>query len=339
MLSSVRGMYVLLFVLGAASVFGAQQLLRAAVVCDEHFSLLNPDVICDGREERSEWDYEPLRQKLLRTIEEHVVSGSVPHIALFFRDLRNGPRFAIRENETFDPASLLKIPIMMVILHEADRRPEFLDERLTYDKEYGKGFINGPPQQGLRLHESYAIRELLEKMIVYSDNEASYLLLDKINALGLRENSNTFSDLGTMALLMSRQLDNTRLISIVNIFVALYNSNYLSPQLSQFALDLLTNTEFANGIAAGVPKDVRVAHKFGIRFGVNDAYGVQYGVSEESELHDCGIVYHPSTPYVLCVLTAGADIETASAAIRDISKIVYEEVDDGDEVNGAASGI
>jgi beta-lactamase class A len=312
--------YLCMVALGMLSFFGLQNVWTAGIACDARFDLLNANSACAGeQEELSEWDYEPLRQRLLKTVEQYEVSGNVPHIALFFRDLKNGPRFGIRENEIFEPVSLLKLPIMMVILHQADQYPEFLDERLTYEKAYdeGKDFILGDEDQSIQLHSSYTVRELLQRMIRYSDNRSSYLLLDRINTLGLRENSNTFSDFGTMQLLTSGQLDNTRLISLVNIFVALYNASYLSPQSSQFALELLTHTNFDDGIVGGVPGDIRVAHKFGIRLGSTDV----------SELHDCGIVYHASTPYVLCILTAGADADTASAAIRDISKIVYENVD------------
>jgi beta-lactamase class A len=310
--------YLCVFVLGMIALIPVQELWKATVKCDTGFDLLNPDSACnDEQEEENEWDYEPLRQALLQKVAVYENSGAVPRIALYFRDLKHGSRFGIRENQIFEPVSLLKLPIMMVILHEADRHPEFLDERLTYEKPYGFGFIMGEPGETLQLHSSYSVRELLQKMIEQSDNSSAYLLLDKINELGLQEDSNTFADLGTMQMLMSGQLDNTRLISLVNILVALYNANYLSERSSQFALELLTQTSFDQGIRDGVPENIRVAHKFGIRIGSDD----------ESQLHDCGIVYHPSNPYVLCVLTAGADANTASAAIRDISNIVYENVD------------
>lgn len=311
---------MLVFALGVVTALGAEKFWTAAASCDAQFSLLNPDANCvDEQKGLDEWAYDPLRQRLIQAIEHYTTTGKVPHIALSFRDLKNGPRFSIRENEIFEPVSLLKLPIMMVILHQADRYPTFLDERISYEKEYEdiKNYILGDKEQSLKLHATYTIGELLERMIRYSDNTSSYLLLDRINELGLRMNSNTFADFGTMQLLMSGELDNTRLLSLVNIFVAFYNANYLSPSLSQFALELLTQTSFDKGIVGGVPDGVLVAHKFGIRL----------GPVEQSELHDCGIVYHPSAPYVLCILTAGADIDTASAAIRDISKIVYEGVD------------
>lgn len=288
-------------------------------MCDTQYDLLSPTAICANKEEQpSEWDYEALRQSLIHKVESYTQSGKVPHIALYFRSLKHSARFSIREEEIFEPASLLKLPIMMAILHEADRRPALLDEKIPYDKEDTYRFITGSTDNTLKLHSSYTVQELLEKMIQYSDNSSTTLLENKINELGLHEDSNTFSDLGTMQLVLSGELDNTRLISLVNIFVALYSASYLSPHWSQFALELLAQTNFDKGLVGGVPKGIRVAHKYGMRIGET---------VEENQLHDCGIVFHPSSPYVLCILTAGADLNAESLAIQDISKSVYDTID------------
>jgi hypothetical protein len=61
-----------------------------------------------------------------------------------------------------------------------------------------------------------------------------------------------------------------------------------------------------------------VAHKFGIR----DIAGEQ-----EKQFHDCGIVYYPKRPYLLCVMTRGNDIQQAIAFIREVSRRVYDQVD------------
>lgn len=310
--------YALIFVLGMLCLFIMQKAWQASAMCDENFNLLNPESACENeKKEISEWDYEPLRKDILRKVSSYTSTATVPHIALYFRDLEHGSRFSIREDEIFEPASLLKVPIMMVILHEADQNPEFLNERITYEKESSYRFITGPVENTLELGSSYTIRELLEKMIKFSDNSSTGLLMERINDLGLQENSNVFSDLGTMQMIISGQLDSTRLISLVNVFGSLYNATYLSNESSQLALELLSQTNFEEGIVRGVPEGVQVAHKYGMRIG---------SVVEENELHDCGIVYHKSAPYVLCILTAGADFDVAAAAIQDISKTVYDKV-------------
>jgi hypothetical protein len=45
------------------------------------------------------------------------------------------------------------------------------------------------------------------------------------------------------------------------------------------------------------------------------------------QLHDCGIVYYPHKPYLLCVMTRGKSSDDNSKMIAEISKLVYREVD------------
>lgn len=66
-----------------------------------------------------------------------------------------------------------------------------------------------------------------------------------------------------------------------------------------------------------MPASVKVAHKFGER------------LLEDStrQLHDCGIVYYPENPYLICIMTHGNVYENLEKTIQDISKMVYKEVD------------
>lgn len=45
------------------------------------------------------------------------------------------------------------------------------------------------------------------------------------------------------------------------------------------------------------------------------------------ELHDCGIIYYPNNPYVLCVMTRGDSMEELKKIISTISLMTYKEVD------------
>lgn len=72
------------------------------------------------------------------------------------------------------------------------------------------------------------------------------------------------------------------------------------------------------GIPSGVPAGTTVAHKFGER--VDSATG-------EMPLHDGGIIYHPRTPYVVCVMTRGHRLDALLKTIRSASALVHAEVD------------
>jgi hypothetical protein len=65
-----------------------------------------------------------------------------------------------------------------------------------------------------------------------------------------------------------------------------------------------------------LPKSLAVAHKFGERELPN---GIK-------QLHDCGIVYLPKHPYLLCIMTRGTDYDRLSTVISTISKKIYEDL-------------
>jgi len=106
-------------------------------------------------------------------------------------------------------------------------------------------------------------------------------------------------------------------LTYAGFFRILYNGTFLSKEMSDKALGVLTGVAFRRGIVAGVGDGVTVAHKFGER-------------SEETgakQLHDCGIVYYPRHPYLLCVMTKGADFDALAGELSAISRAVYQEID------------
>lgn len=104
----------------------------------------------------------------------------------------------------------------------------------------------------------------------------------------------------------------------VSFFRVLYNSTYLDRTLSEKALELLSKSEYQDGLEAGVPEEVRVAHKFGER---------KFEETGERQLHDCGIVYHPIRPFLMCVMTKGKSLNDLSSVIAALTKTAYAEVD------------
>lgn len=102
-------------------------------------------------------------------------------------------------------------------------------------------------------------------------------------------------------------------------FVRGYNASYLSKEYSQKVLEMLAAADFKLGLAAGVPPGVVVANKFGEREGLPD---------DQKQLHDCGIIYFPENPYLLCVMmTQGPNFEYLPTIIKMVSKMVYDEVE------------
>jgi beta-lactamase class A len=157
-------------------------------------------------------------------------------------------------------------------------------------------------------------------MIKYSDNQSYFLLNKYIHDISPTEDlvKDTYIDLGIIN--PRDMLDQTISVkSYASIFVELYhNSFFNTADKSNRALSILSDTDWNLGLVAGVPSGVKVAHKFGERAVTED---------NSKQLHDCGVVYYPDNPYLLCVMTRGSDFNKLSQIIATISKMFYEEFD------------
>jgi hypothetical protein len=97
-------------------------------------------------------------------------------------------------------------------------------------------------------------------------------------------------------------------------FRVLYNASYIRPEYSEFALKLLTQSTFNDGLKMGVDSGIPIAHKFGERI-----------IGNKAQLHEFGIVFVKGDPYLIGVLSKGSSLPQLSGIIADISKITYGE--------------
>lgn len=302
------------FFIGRASKSGA--VLQAQIgktVCE--YKLINPNR-CEPETREQKREYLNLRKDLITLIDEEEQKGKAKKVAVFFRDLQNGPIVNISGDESFSPASLLKVPLMIAYFKKAEEDPVLLQKNLRIVGDIDVVKQNITPQEKVEKGKEYTIDEIIRIMITQSDNVSWEVLLRYMRQeYSEEEFTVTLSDLG---IIDPRKRNVEQIIPVqtyASLFRILYNSSYLLPEMSDKALGLLSQSAFRDGIVVGVPKDVRVAHKFG---------EVKYGT--EQQLHDCGIVYHPKTPYLLCVMTKGDSIAELEPVIQNISKVVYEAV-------------
>jgi beta-lactamase class A len=239
----------------------------------------------------------------------------VDDVAAYFRDLNNGPITNVGANELFAPASLLKVPVLISYLKWAEDRPEVLDEKILYSKPVDVGYQQEfAPAVPLEEGKVYTGKELLEHMVKYSDNQALLLLFKR---LPTRYQEGLYTLLGVDSQLITDPTAQLTIRQYSIFFRILFNASFLSRSNSEYALNLLTQTTFTDGVVAGVPPDLRVAHKFGER---KAADGLQ-------QFHDCGIVYYPNHPYLLCVMTRGTDANKLISSIAEVSNFVYQKID------------
>ncbi len=266
------------------------------------------------------YEFKPLVSKLQESVFDLLNSPKVASVSIYFRDLSSGRWTGINENANYDPASLLKVPIMIAWLKKAEADPRVLSEKLFYKGE-------AQDNQGIQFHSLspkswYTVDELITTMITKSDNDAKDLLVTSIDLPTLKK---VFSDLNIQTVgndLNSKYLISAKTYSL--FFRVLYNATYLDQGLSEKALALLSKTNFNQGIIPGIPSSIAVAHKFG-QYGGD--YDLKTNIITPRELHDCGIVYYPARPYLLCAMTVGtASLDDLNEIIQTISKVVYQEV-------------
>jgi beta-lactamase class A len=276
--------------------------------------LTNPLLECDFGSLLSQQNLQSFKDKIANYVNYVKRNNDASEVSVYFRDLNNGPTFGINPELEFYPASLLKVPVLIATLEEAEANPGLLDQEIKFERKEDTSRIMILPKVSLTLGRSYSIEELLEHMIRYSDNEAAPLIAQVI---GLESIKSDYNDLG-IDLPPNSPESFMSVRAYAAFFRILYNSSYLGRDSSEKALRLLSQVDYKEGLVAGVPPDITVAHKFGetVSQDLND-----------NQLHDCGIIYHPKRPYLLCVMTRGNDFSKLPTIIKSISAIAYREVD------------
>lgn len=284
---------------------------------NKKFPLISPLLFCKYGDGIENTQYTYFRFKVEDYINKLMSQNKTNHVSVYFRDLNNGPWFGINENESFNPSSLLKLPLLISTLKEAEENDNnLLEKKITYKKSDSASVQYFKPEKNIELGETYTVTELLERSIIYSDNESSILLYKELGDSSLIR---TYSDLGLISPDGKKDfIMNVKEYS--SFFRVLFNSSYISKNNSESALELLTITKFNKGLRAGVSDNITVAHKFGEQISSNG----------DLQLHDCGIIYAPKKPYILCVMTRGKDFNELSNIIKNISEIVFTGITEQD---------
>lgn len=276
------------------------------------YSYINPLLECFSEKSDSPENYK-LQKKIEDLISKKTKEGKVSETSVYFRDLANGPWIGINENEKFTPASLLKVPIMVSYYVIAESDPSILKREILIKANFVDSNIpNIKPENQVVVGKKYIVEKLIENMIIESDNLAANTLLANIPNHILNQ---TFIDLGLDLPTIEEPENYMTVKNYSSFFRVLYNSSYLSKKYSEKALELLAKTKYQQGLVAGLPANTKISHKFGERKN-NDI----------NQLHDCGIIYKENKDYLLCIMTRGDDFTELTETIKDLSKLVYENI-------------
>ncbi len=262
-----------------------------------------------------------------RFVEKIQEEKYINHISVYFRDLNNGPWIGINEKEYFTPASMLKTPLIIALYKWSETTPSALSKVVIAEQRFFSNIpdqINSEPTD-IQIGQPYSLAVLAEKMIKNSDNVATAMLYEQIPKEYI---DNTFLNIGVVRVNQDNEIF-LRIKDMASFYRILFNASYLNREHSETVLKILSENNYHDGLVAGVPNKIKVAHKYGERF-PTDFKNVKEDIIQ---LHDCGIVYHLEAPYILCVMTRGNDLNKQQNIIKQISHFFYEKIGKDSRLN------
>lgn len=220
---------------------------------------------------------------------------------LYVVRLGNGYSYGVNEKETFTAASLIKLPVMAAMFAESEKGTIDLDEKYVLqsnDKVEGSGSLFGKP-----VGYEITYRNILQLMGKQSDNTAFRIARKKLGDDVINQYMQKYGMTHT-----SLPENETTPEDVGQFFEGLWNNNMLSKRHRDELLENMTDTWYEAWLPAGIPEDIRVAHKYG---------------REVHVINDAGIVF-TDEPYVVVLMTKGIVDDEANQMIPALSRIVYE---------------
>lgn len=251
-----------------------------------------------------------IQGKIAEYINQAKSSQKADDISVYFRKLDNGAWFSINPNATYNPASMIKVVYLITYMKMAEENPSVLKKKIFFAQHFSAGNNQNIKDFQLREGTNYTVKELLSAMIAHSDNDATMLLSQNMNSTIYND---VFADLGVPIPNPVTEY----FISATDFskfFRVLYNSTYTRPDFSEYAIELLTTSTFANGLQKGLEDKTLIAHKFGERI-----------IGNKAQLHEFGIIFYNKTPYLIGVMTMGSSLPQLTQIVSDISKIAYQD--------------
>lgn len=238
-----------------------------------------------------------LSTRLRPLIESH--KGEV---AIAVKHLQSGESFTHRADAPMPTASLIKLPIMVEVYQQAHDGKLKLNDPITLtdaDKVPGSGILTTHFSAGA----TFPLVDAVRLMIAFSDNTATNLVVDKIGlpataarmeTLGLpntKLHSKVFKRETSVFPERSKEfgLGSTTAHEMVRLLELLHDGKLVSADASKAMLEHLKKCDDKDKFPRFLPAGTVIAHKTG---SVNEART------------DAGIIYSPSGPIALCVLTA-----------------------------------
>lgn len=265
----------------------------------QDYPLLSPRIFSERKNDIL-INFWPLRQQLRAKARTYGKD-----FGFYFEYLPTGVTIGVNEKDEFAAGSLIKLPVAIAYLYGQERTGLATEplpvtiQKQDLDSNFGSLWQRG---EGTKID----LDKAMELALVESDNTA-------VNVLKNHVSEDDFTRVYE-GLDIERYEQNGQVFisskSYASIFKALYFSSLVSKVSSQRILDLLTKTRFSDKLASPLPREIAVAHKIGI-------------IANEEIYRDCGIVYVPKRPYILCMMSRSTE-DVARMRMSTVSQMIFE---------------
>src|SRR5579871_1752759 len=220
-------------------------------------------------------------QTLRSEIEALIRESGAENVAVALHDLATGQELLIDADRPFHPASTFKLCVMLELYRQAEQGILSLEAQRPIKNSFisiadGSSFWLDPaddsePTLYQRIGEQETLREINRLMIVQSSNLATNLLIELLTAARVTDFMRALGaqDLEILRgpednLAYARGMNNVATArGLMHILRLLTEGKVVSAEASKAMVEVLLGQQFNEGIPAGLPTGMPVAHKNG----------------------------------------------------------------------------
>lgn len=243
----------------------------------------------------------PFIQDAMLEAQLREILGADRSHSIYVKNLKDGSGASIQQDRAYPMASVFKAFVMWEAFRQRSAGTLSFDHEMEVTP-YFKSFELGTNR--VQAGDVVTVRTALELMMSVSDTPTGVLLQDTVGyrnvnaslrSIGIQDSGLFYPQPGAMA--TARDM---------GVFLeAIEAGTGVSPALRNEMVALLLSETTDNGLRAGVPATVPVAHKTGLL---------------EDARHDVGIVYLDGSPYVIAILSD----RTSANLTQRISRAVHD---------------
>ena len=237
-------------------------------------------------------------------------------VSMYYKNMITGEIFAYHENDSLQPASVIKLPIFLHYLElVAEGKADPKEMLLCTDADIvgGSGAL-----QAFHGDHYVSLETLWELMITLSDNTATNIL---INHLGREAFVQAFPEMGLTVTKLNRILfdaeaaargieNSVSAYEMGMLLEKVYRRTFVDEKTSEYAEYILARQQFDTKIPGLIcDENVRIAHKTG---------------SDDGITNDVGLVF-AKQPFVVCFISTHTDVAAFDTFIRQTSYDLFWE--------------